>query len=110
MCMKLLTEHHLEFLILKGGITGWSEYTLIKMPHCWKSHVMAHLDNIDSVVDERSGSVVVDLGLKAGLSKNHGRHCVVSLSKTLHPLLYMHIVTTLPRKFENKLHTQMICG
>ena len=39
MCVKLLTEHHLEFLSLKGGCTGWSETTLIKMPHCWKSHV-----------------------------------------------------------------------
>ena len=43
MCIKLLTEHHLEFLSLKGGITGWYEHTLIKMPHCWKSHVTAHL-------------------------------------------------------------------
>ena len=34
---KLLTEHHLEFLSLKGGCTGSSKSTLIKMPHCWKS-------------------------------------------------------------------------
>ena len=40
---KLLTEHHLEFLCLKGGCTGSSESTLVKMPHCWKSHVTAHL-------------------------------------------------------------------
>ena len=25
MILKLLTEHHLEFLSLKGGCTGWSE-------------------------------------------------------------------------------------
>ena len=37
MSVKLLTEHHLEFLSLKGGCTGWSESTLVKMPHCWKS-------------------------------------------------------------------------
>ena len=43
MSVKLLTEHHLEFLSLKGGCTGWSESTLVKMPHCWKSHVTAHL-------------------------------------------------------------------
>ena len=38
-----MTEHHLEFLSLKGGCTGSSESTLVKMPHCWKSHVVAHL-------------------------------------------------------------------
>ena len=36
MSVKLLTEHHLEFLSLKGGCTGSSESTLVKMPHCWK--------------------------------------------------------------------------
>ena len=43
MSVKLLNEHHLEFLSLKGGCTGASESTLVKMPHCWKSHVGAHL-------------------------------------------------------------------
>ena len=41
MDVQLLTEHHLEFLSLKGGCTGSSESTLVKMPHCWKSHVTA---------------------------------------------------------------------
>ena len=40
---KLQTEHHLEFLSLKGGCTGSSESTLVKMPHCWKSHGTAQL-------------------------------------------------------------------
>ena len=43
MTVKLLTEHHLEFLSLKGGCTGSSESTLVKMPHCWKSHVTAQI-------------------------------------------------------------------
>ena len=43
MNVKLLTEHHLEFLSLKGGCTGSSESTLVKIPHCWKSHVSAHI-------------------------------------------------------------------
>ena len=43
MTVKLLTEHPLEFLSLKGGYAGSSESTLVKMPHCWKSHVMAHM-------------------------------------------------------------------
>ena len=43
MTVKLLTEHHLEFLNLTGDCTGSSESTLVKMPHCLKSHVMAHM-------------------------------------------------------------------
>ena len=43
MTVNLLTEHHLEFLSLKGGCTGSSESTLVKIPHCWKSHVTAHI-------------------------------------------------------------------
>ena len=41
--VKLLTEHHLDFQSLKGGCTGLSEFTHVKMPHCWKSHVAAHI-------------------------------------------------------------------
>ena len=42
MNIELLTEHDLEFLRLIGGCIGSSESTLVKMPHCWKSHVTAH--------------------------------------------------------------------
>ena len=61
---KLLAEHHLEFLSLKGGCTGSSESTLVKITHCWKS---------------RHGSFVVylflvtfftNLWLEVGLFKN----------------------------------------
>ena len=38
MSVKTLTEHHFEFLSLIRGCTGLSESTLVKMPHCWKSH------------------------------------------------------------------------
>ena len=50
MNVKLLTEQHLEFLILKESCTGSFESTLVKMPHCWKSHVTAHLSFI-SILD-----------------------------------------------------------
>ena len=43
MIVKLLTEHHLEFLRLKGGCTGSSESRLVKRRHCWKSHATAHI-------------------------------------------------------------------
>ena len=46
MTVKLLTEHHLEFLCLKGGCTGSTESTHVKMRHCWKSHVTAQLFNM----------------------------------------------------------------
>ena len=43
MTIKLLTENHLEFLNSYGGCTGSSECSLVKMPHCWKARVTAHL-------------------------------------------------------------------
>ena len=43
MIVKLLTEHHLELLSLKGGCRGSSESTHVKMPHCWKSYALAHI-------------------------------------------------------------------
>ena len=42
MIVKLLTEYHLEFLSLKGGCTGSTESTLVKMSNCWKSHATAY--------------------------------------------------------------------
>ena len=44
---KLLTEHHLEFLSLKGGCTGSSESSNVKIPHRWKSHVATHLLHVE---------------------------------------------------------------
>ena len=38
MIVKLLTEHHLEFLSLIGGCRGLCESAHVKTPHCWKSH------------------------------------------------------------------------
>ena len=43
MSVKLLNEHHLECLSLKGGYAGSFESTLVKMPHCWKSHMATQL-------------------------------------------------------------------
>ena len=43
MIVKLLSEHHLEFLSLKGSCRGPSESTHFKMPHCWKSHATAQI-------------------------------------------------------------------
>ena len=43
MTVKLLSAHHLEFQSLKGGCTGSSKSTLVKMPHCGKSNAAAHM-------------------------------------------------------------------
>ena len=43
MTVKLLTEYNLEFISLIWDCTCLSESTLVKMPHCWKSHVAAHI-------------------------------------------------------------------
>ena len=45
MIVKLLTQHHLECLRLKGGGRGSSESTLVKMSNCWKSHAVAHMQD-----------------------------------------------------------------
>ena len=43
MIVKILDEHHMEFLSLKGGSY---ESTHIKMPHCWTSHALPQLHPI----------------------------------------------------------------
>ena len=42
MSVKLLTEHRLEFVSLKGGCTGSSESTFVKMPHCVAAQLMIY--------------------------------------------------------------------
>ena len=51
MTVQLLTEHLLEFLSLKGGCTGSSESALVKVPHCWVSHVTAHLLIVAEIIN-----------------------------------------------------------
>ena len=41
MIVKLLTEHHVEFLSLRGDCRGSSKSKLVKMSNCWKSHAAA---------------------------------------------------------------------
>ena len=63
MIVMLLTEHNLEFLSLKGGCRSSSESTLVKMPHCWKSHVMAQMCcsmYTDTYCEQYSSPIPVD--------------------------------------------------
>ena len=67
MSVKLLTEHRLEFLSLKGGCTCLSESTLVKMPHCWKSHVAAQFEHlISSQFNIQNKSMSTDLHVNKG--------------------------------------------
>ena len=50
MTVKLLTEHNLEFLSLKGECTGSSESTLDKMLHFWISHAVAQICFSDHMI------------------------------------------------------------
>ena len=47
-----LTEHHLEFLSLKGGGRGSSESTLVKLSNCWKSHATAEIVSVICIISD----------------------------------------------------------
>ena len=55
MSFKLLTEHNLDFLSPKGGCRGSSESSRVKMPHCWKSHALAHFP-FNNLPQKRKGN------------------------------------------------------
>ena len=63
MSVKLLTEHRLEFVSLKGGCTGLSESTLVKMPHCVAAQFMIYwlranaYDTLGTFISQRKGKI-----------------------------------------------------
>ena len=59
MIVKLLTEHHLEFLSLKGGCRGLSESKHVKIPHCWKSHALAQFNETNTFALHKQWKPVV---------------------------------------------------
>ena len=57
MSVKLLTEHRLEFVSLKGGYTGSHESTLVKM-HCVAAQFMIRADaynTLGTFISQRKG-------------------------------------------------------
>ena len=66
MLVKLLTEHHLEFLSLKGLCKGSYESTLVKILHCLKSHSVAQMGYCISIGDcymkEKSAGLLLQNG------------------------------------------------
>ena len=63
MSYKLLTEHRLEFVSLKGGCTGSSESTLVRMPHCVAAQFMIYwlradaYDTLGTFISQRKGKI-----------------------------------------------------
>ena len=55
MSVKLLTEHRLEFVSLKGGYTGSYESTLVKM-HCVAARADAY-DTLGTFISQRKGKI-----------------------------------------------------
>ena len=53
MNFEVLTEHHLEFLSLKGDCTGSYESTLVKILHYRKSHHKLETVQISGMLDQR---------------------------------------------------------
>ena len=62
MSVKLLTEHRLEFVSLKGVYTGSSESTLVKM-HCVAAQFMKNwlqadaYDKLGTFISQRKGKI-----------------------------------------------------
>ena len=107
MIVKLLTEHHLEFLSLKGGCTVSSKSTLVKMSNCWKSHAAVHFV-IFQCVGGRYGPPVPQSGsthfnVSSGGPRLELDCCDVQTSLNLHRSI-CHLVQMLDTSFSLSEH------
>ena len=103
--IKLLTKHHLEFLSLTGGCTCSFESTLVKMPHCWKSHVASHyLPIFEMLYAPHTSEPAINHDGKSttqGLALLHTMRCQYHRSAILH-----NIVDTVPQETSSsRVHT-----
>ena len=81
MSVKLLTEHRLEFVSLKGGCTGSSESTLVKMPHCVAAQFMIYWLRADAY--DTLGGTFISNSDKYHKSSFSCMQCAVSCSSSL---------------------------
>ena len=82
MIVKLLIEHHLKMLRFKGGRTGSSKSTLVKMSHCWKSlhgsltlssHMLSYLSSLlMSLPYTEPGNIKITGFIQGSLSEIQG--------------------------------------
>ena len=66
MSVKILTEHHLEFLSFKEGCTDSSGSTLIKMQHCWKSQTHILNSTQDYFIKNNTGEQRIFVHIRLG--------------------------------------------
>ena len=78
MTVRLLTEHHLEFLSITGDCTGSYESTLVKMPHCWKSRLGSNeiANNFVNIGSASSKANNVDVPLEKTQISLISLHCL----------------------------------
>ena len=93
MSVKILTEHHFEFLSLKGGCTGSSEPKLVKMPHCWKSRVTAQF--MQEITQEKNAFHAIVASMKT---------CIICKCMYVSEVLPVFVVS-LERQTENFLRS-----
>ena len=93
MSVKLLTEHHLEFLSLKGGCAGLSESTHVKLPHCWKSRVTAHMESGKICKNNDRTYLLLCINTCRSLgrclnTRSNGTRKMLSMKKPVIPIIY----------------------
>ena len=77
--VKLLTEHHLEFLSLKGNCTGWSESSLVKC-HIVGNH-MSRLKSFSGSESERFFADPISIYSKDRHNSLHAREFPMRLCR-----------------------------
>ena len=83
MNIKLLIEHHLEFLNLKKGCTGSYESTLVKMPHCWKFHVTAQLYPFKTQTDLKVLKSIIDANYESRMFERANSEYIFAASRNM---------------------------
>ena len=115
---KLLNEHHLECVSLKGSRTGSSEPTFVKRPHyCGKSHIVAHIYSVLCLYYHRSFDFICFSQIQKLKSNHDGQlhvtceylcqSCLSILRKTIDDIKI--ILTTLECISENNFQIEKFC-
>ena len=88
--VKLLIELNLVFLSITGGCTGSSESSLVKMAHCWKSHV-----TVQTFLNTRPRrQSVTCLATDACLASDHGVPSLIAARSTTFMEIDYEIIST----------------
>ena len=76
MIVKLLTEHHLEFLSLKGGCRGSSESTPVKSATLFEISCQIYLPaSVVKTIDSRIkiGPIILSVSVQIDVCVYHGK-------------------------------------